>query len=253
MSGIASLMSSPSACRSGEVFKADGEVVAGGAAPGGQSKQGSYQLTLSIQPLGESHPKPKFTPATAGSKQQEKQQSSLLEAEKKKLEIDLAHSRAALQTAQEHMARARSQLSHLQEKAASSHNHILMLKRQAAKSGDVQQLQEALQKEWACCDAAATEAEQHQAAAAAADSKVQEAQQQLNDALADSVAGNRGECKHLSREASCKSNHVNVVTHSSCKVRLLMFLLSTKQTSLHIHAKLALHNLFGGEMPKSRP
>ena len=180
-------------CRAGEVFKADGEVVAGGAAAGGQQKQGSYQLTASVQPLAQSHSKlnTKIT-QSAGSKQEEEEQNKLLVIEMQKLQKDLIDAKTALQAAQEHMARARSQLSHLQEKASSSNGCMLMLRQQSARGGDVQQMQEALKQEWSRCDAAATEAEQHQTAAAAADSKVQEAQQQLDNALADSMGSKEG-------------------------------------------------------------
>lgn len=178
------------------MFKADGEVVAGGATAGGQPKPGSYQLTGSVHPVDSSNSRFNSQQAQpGGNKQLEEAHNRQLAEEKRRLQKELGDAKVALQVAQEHMGCVRSQLGHLQEKASSCSGRLMMLRQQAAKGGDVHQLQEALQEAWARCDAAATEAEQHQTAAAAAESMMHELQQKLDNALADSMGSRQGKAK----------------------------------------------------------
>jgi chromosome segregation ATPase len=194
--------------RAGEVFKMDGEVVAGACVAGGRgsSHDGCYALSSAVQPLPVAYTGQQQlllhgdTAAIAvTARQQQQQQQEEAAARKVHLEQQVSQVAAQLSAAEADLQAAATQHAQLCQQLAAANNKLCKVTRSlAAAAGhsvsqgglaaagpagasNVADPQQQLHHAWQRCDAAAGEAEAHQAAAAAADQTAAQLRRQLRD------------------------------------------------------------------------
>jgi chromosome segregation ATPase len=203
--------------RAGEVFKADGEVVAGAssAAARGGGSSGCYALTGAVQPLSVAGAEPPQLNSDTGAMNVPTAQQQQAAASKAQLEENAAKVASQLSAAEADLQAAAQQHAELKQQLAAANSKLSKVTRSlaaatgqgphqgepcaaqpavAAKAADLQQQ---LHQAWQRCDAAAGEAEGHQAAAAAADQQAAQLRRQLQDlhpdsAFAEGRAGSHG-------------------------------------------------------------